>query len=234
MKKIVAAIVSAMFCLGMLSALDISVGARGNVNFGVGSKACGYDSADKNSGNVGGGFGIYADFGLLKLGSGKLGIQPEFDVNFNNGAAVNYTNSVNTILLKSSTAIEVTRSASSIDIPVIVTYNMNLAKSWKFGLGAGIFVSFPFDGKWTSTTTTTMNGKTSTDPSDGAYKLNGANFGMVFDVNAGYKLGPGFIVADLRYMFDFANTRNLSDNGDPTDLFSRGLLNLGAGYELKF
>ncbi len=233
MKKIVSAIVSAMFCLGMLSALDISVGARGNVNFGVGSKACGYDSADKNSGNVGGGFGIYADFGLVKLGGGKLGIQPEFDVNFNNGAAVKYTASSG-ILNNTSTATEVTRNASSIDIPVIVTYNMNLAKSWKFGLGAGFFVSFPFDGKWTSTTTTTVLGNSTTGSSDGTYTLNGANFGMVFDVNAGYKLGPGYIVADLRYMFDFANTKSLSDNGDSTDLFSRGLLNLGAGYELKF
>ena len=70
-------------------ALDITAGARGNFNIGAGTTLEDAPSSLDYDGNMGAGFGIYGNFGLLELGGGSLGVQPEVNMNFNNG--INYS-----------------------------------------------------------------------------------------------------------------------------------------------
>ena len=67
------------------------------------------------------------------------------------------------------------------------------------------------------------------------------NFGIAFDVNGAYKLGPGSIVLDLRYMLDLTPTRITTKNKDNGDItlddvksFTRRALTIGLGYQVKF
>jgi hypothetical protein len=50
---------------------------------------------------------------------------------------------------------------------------------------------------------------------------------------AGYKLGPGNIIADLRFLTDLAPVK-IKEFGIAKEVFTRRGINLTVGYEMKF
>ena len=243
MKKIVA--IMAALAVSSLSgfSLDITAGARGNFNMGLGTSLEG-DMVDmrnsmkdsippsvtwKEGGDMGGGFAVYANFGLLDLGGGSLGVQPEFGMNFNNGYYFKAE--------QGSSVMEMNFYDSSIDIPVLVTFTYPVMDALSIGGGIGPYLSIPIlcDGK------EEVTGLGSTVFSDD-YDLKGSmNFGLAFDVNGAYKVGPGSIVLDLRYMMDFTPTKltmKEKDTGNTyqenEEIFTRRALTIGLGYQIKF
>ena len=243
MKKLIA--MAAALAVTSLSAfaVDITVGARGNFNMDIGTTpetftrssfdefkaiANSYGLTWKESFNVGGGFGIYANFDMLNIGKGSFGIQPEFNMNFNNGYHFKAEQNNYTLTGNSFT--------TTIDIPVLFTYTYPVMDSLSIGGGIGSYFSIPLDMDLVYDNDGNIT-KTSGDV-DISSSL---NFGIAFDVNGAYKLGPGSIVLDLRYMLDLTPTRITTKNKDNGDIttddvksFTRRALTIGLGYQVKF
>lgn len=248
MKKIIATAAAIAVSAISAFAFDVTLGARGNVNFGLGTTLSettsrGLDSLRNaakaangtwnEGGNIGGGFGVYVNFGLVDLGPGSLGLQPEFDMNFNNGynyaAKCTYSG---TPVDGSYTIID-----NTIDIPLLVTYKADIGSIFTLGGGVGPYLSIPVGLDQVTVNKTVSTTYKSSDTRDMKAAL---NFGMAFDVNAGWKLGPGSIVLDCRYMLDFTPTKISSKPksgstwSDPSEAFTRRGLSVGVGYQYKF
>ena len=228
MKKLIAVAAALVVSSAAVFALDITAGARGNFNMGVGttlddSMDSLFSGWDNKGGNMGAGFAVYANFGLLDLGVGTLGVQPEFGMNFNNG--YNAKEGDASINLRDTT----------IDIPVLVTFTTPIMDSLSIGGGIGPYLSIPFG--------LDMIMKSSGYEISFAESYNvefkaKMNFGLAFDVNAAYSLGPGSIVFDVRYMMDLTPTKVSTVSGgyesDPEEMLTRRMLTLGVGYQMKF
>lgn len=245
MKKIIATAAAIAVSAISAFAFDVTLGARGNVNFGLGTTPTADLDYTRNfvkaangtwneGGNIGGGFGVYVNFGLVDLGPGSLGLQPEFDMNFNNGYnyAAKFTYS-GTSMEGSQTFID-----NTIDIPLLVTYKADIGSIFTLGGGVGPYLSIPVGLDQVSVD---KNGSPTTTKSSDRYDYKAdLNFGLAFDVNAGWKLGPGSIVLDCRYMLDFTPTKISSKPksgstwSDPTEWFTRRGLSVGVGYQYKF
>jgi len=224
MKKLIAVAAALVVSSAAVFALDITVGARGNFNMGVGTTLEDAPSSLDYDGNMGAGFGIYGNFGLLELGGGSLGVQPEVNMNFNNGA--NY----------SASGVSMSFENITVDIPVLVTFTYPVMDALSIGGGIGPYLSIPF-----AFDEVYEYGGTKMKWSE-SYDIKGSmNFGLAFDVNAAYKLGPGSIVFDARYMMDLTPTKVQNkpkdydiDWSDPEEVLTRRMLTLGVGYQIKF
>lgn len=245
MKKLIA--MAAALAVTSLSAfaVDITVGARGNFNMDIGTTPETYvrntfddtKSETEPGGllegfsweegvNFGGGFSVYANFGMLNIGKGSFGIQPEFDMNFNNGYHFKTE--------KDDASLKTNCYSTTIDIPILFTFNYPVMETLSIGGGIGPYFSIPvkMDSKMDS------NGNTTTISGD-AYVSSYINPGVAFDVNGAYKLGPGSIVLDFRYMLDLTPTRLVAkakDTGNVSDVaaYTRRILVIGLGYQVKF
>lgn len=234
MKRLVTLVVALAFA-GAAFALDFSVGARGNFNMGLGSQF-GVDTRNvvddlKDAGIdvshplvVGGGFGVYGHIGFLDFGNNlTLGATLEFGLNFNNGKSFK---------VKDVDDSKVTYYAHSIDIPLMITLKVPVAETVKLDFGLGPNFSIPF-GAGSASGDEKYPFKDSFD--EVKYDL---NIGLVFDADVGFKVGPGYVLVDLRYLLDFtpitARAKNYGSPANTSELFYRFGLNIGVGYEFNF
>ena len=245
MKRFIAVAAALVVSSISVFALDITAGARGNFNIGAGTSLEGKmkTSIDhmkdtlpsfintKEGGNMGGGFAVYANIGLLELGGGSLGVQPEVGMNFNNGWNMRawYEDSVDEEMIVEDTTV---------DIPVLVTFTYPIFDSFYIGGGVGPYLSIPFGVDQIAKDN--ISGDTNKQSTDYDIKAS-MNFGLAFDVNAGYKVSPGSIVLDVRYMMDLTPTKITSKRKstgttsfDNEEMVTRRLLTLGVGYQIKF
>lgn len=250
MKKIIAVTAALMMASLSAFALDITVGARGNFNMGLGTSVEGSGLSDDFKkdckGNLGGGFGIYGNFGLMELGGGSLGIQPEFDMNFNNGFNYKHEDSENMVVDTVTTKDEMSYFDATIDIPVLVTFTYPVMDTLSIGGGFGPYISIPVGIDYTSKhevsydVYTEYNDSYSSKGSDNRDFKAKMNFGLAFDVNGAYKVGPGSIALDIRYMLDLTPTsvsskyKSGGDWSSYSDIFTRRMLTIGVGYQIKF
>ena len=236
MKKILALAATAVMFTTSIFAFGLAgVGAKGGVNFGAGTtlegdiKKAAEDIADKyKSGNVGGGFGVYALLDIVDLDFGMLYVQPEINFNFNNGFNIDnkdykYQEKIYT---------------HTLDIPVLVTLEVPVGDSFEVGGGAGLQIAFPLKADIEYT-----NGSYSTKASSDNDKVTAnPNFGMLFDVNGKFLFGSGktkhfAAVVDMRYTLDFAKTKFDFKKGNITiteEMFTRRYFSIWAGAEYRF
>lgn len=242
MKKIIALVCAAVVGVSAF-ALDVTAGARGTFAWGLGTTLPAEDAEQMKTlkeattsaggtwsegGNLGGGFGVYANLGLVNLGNLTLGLQPEFNMLFNNGYTVDYA--------LGGTSQTVVYTDNSIDIPVLVTLSLPVTNTFAMRFGVGPYLSIPL-----GLDLITTSGGTETRATDttGVTIESSLNFGLAFDVNFTNKLGIGSLVANVRYMLDFTPTKaTIKYNGtvvsDNEDLLTRRALTVGIGYEIKF
>ena len=240
MKKIIALVCAAVVGVSAF-ALDVTAGARGTFAWGLGTTLPAEDAEQMKTlkeaitsaggtwsegGNLGGGFGVYANLGLINLGSLTLGLQPEFSMIFNNGYTVDYA--------FGGTSEKVVYTDNSIDIPVLVTLSLPVTNTFGMRFGVGPYLSIPLGPDLIGT-----SGGTETKMTDIYTIESSLNFGLAFDVNFTNKLGIGSLVANVRYMMDFTPTKaTVKYNGtvmsDNEDLLTRRALTVGIGYEIKF
>ena len=230
MKKLIAVAAALVVTSAAAFALDITAGARGNFNIGAGTSIdedfISFPGVENQGGNMGAGFAVYANLGLMDLGIGTLGVQPEFGMNFNNGYNVKEGDS------------SVNLHDMTIDIPVLVTFTAPIMDSLSIGGGIGPYLSIPFGLDMDMKSGSLEYTYSEIAGIDIKAKM---NFGLAFDVNAAYNLGPGSIVFDVRYMLDLTPTKIQAkpkdydiDWSDPEEVLTRRMLTLGVGYQIKF
>ena len=245
MKKIVA-ILSFVFISTYIFAVDISVGARGNFNMGLGTDLTGnikelrdsmeeppYRTLEEKRGLFGYGAGVYTQINLYDFQNVKFGIQPEIDINFNNGYY--FYQKYESPYLKNYG--KWTLSTNTIDIPVLATADYQLPKGFSVGLGIGPQISIPFSPKYEYLISN--NGGPETDSGYDVTVDSSVNFGFAFDLNTKWNFGKVFdtvpltAVIDFRYNLDLTATKIDMDayTGAETEVFYRRGLNIGLGIE---
>jgi hypothetical protein len=151
---------------------------------------------------------VYGNYTILP----KFSIQAELGLMWNNGME----------LSEGGGSLEF--SFTSLDLPVLARYEFFESPVSLSVLG-GPYLAFPV-GEYSAK----MTGST-TEHGD----IEGIRFGIIVGAAAGYKLGPGSIVADLRFLTDFNPVEaEITWWGDTVDVFTRRGINLTVGYEMKF
>lgn len=242
MKKIIAMAVVAVVAVSMVCA-QITVGAKGTFGMNLGSTltdegkavaTMGYPIDTSNKVVVGGGGSIYGRYNMPF--HAPLGVQLELGIFANNGVALeadgpiedDYVGKINVTANASSTYL-------SMDIPLIVTYDIS----------AGPVVITPMVGVNFSIPLGKLKCKTEYTAKIEGYGEEKEEFteeldidprfipGIVAGVEVGLPLGPGSLVADLRYVNDFTNV-TIASEGESMELFTRRNFNISVGYALKF
>lgn len=244
MKKLIALAVMTAVTVSMVCA-QITVGAKGTFGMNLGSTltddgktlfTMGHDIDTKNEVMVGGGGAIYGRYNMPF--HTPLGVQLELGIFANNGVKVSADSSIEEDGMK--IGVEATGSASylSMDIPLIVTYDISAGPVVITPL-VGVNFSIPL-GKMKSKMeyTAKMDGQV-VDEDDFTEDVDIASKfipGIVAGVEVGLPLGPGSLVADLRYVNDFTKfSIDLGVDGmDPVEVGIRRNFNISVGYALKF
>jgi hypothetical protein len=117
--------------------------------------------------------------------------------------------------------VDVDATYNSLDIPILVKYSF-LNKPLVVGVEVGPQLSIPIGDIEMS------GGGTSVD-----IEPDGMTFGAVAGIYAGYPIGPGRIIGDLRFLFDF-NALQGKMAGATDDFITRRALIFAVGYEFSF
>ena len=117
----------------------------------------------------------------------------------------------------------------SLDIPVMFRYTF-LNAPVSVGLLAGPYISIPISQLETGMTIKWGGVDMGSIPVD-KLDMEGFGFGATAGVFVGYPLGPGSIIGDLRFLFDFVHPK-LKGATDP--FMNRRALNITVGYEMTF
>jgi hypothetical protein len=138
-------------------------------------------------------------------------VQPELNVMVNNGIKITFVDG--------STARAV---YTSIDVPLLLRFTV-LQTPVTVGILGGAYASFPvgtmnleFSG---------LSGATSVTPKN-------IIFGFTAGLNAGYRIGPGHIIVDLRYINDLSHVL-IDYKGTEMNSLLRRSINVTAGYEFS-
>lgn len=246
MKKIIALAVVAAVAVGMVCAqVGVTAGVKGTFGMNLGttltdegkqSLSVGYDIETKNKLVVGGGGALYGRYNMPF--HAPLGVQLELGIFANNGVKLSADSSIEEGGMKID--VEATSSASylSMDIPLIVTYDISAGPVVITPM-VGVNFSIPLGkikAKMEYTAKIDGMGEQKMDSTEDADIASKFIPGIVAGVEVGLPLGPGSLVADLRYVNDF--TKFSIDTGvdgmDPIEVGIRRNFNISLGYALKF
>lgn len=204
MKKIIALAAAVAVSAVSAFALDVAVGARGAFGMGLGTST--YDDIDLDMGkslNFGG--AVFGKIGITE----QISVQPE----------IGFTH--HTVGMKMDD-VKGTVGVNTLDIPVLVGYNLEVMDGFTVTPFLGPQLSFVL-GK----------GKFGGDFSDFADDVEFKSpllFDVVLGANCAYEVGPGAIVADLRYNLGLIA---LKDKEEGEKLVTPRALGLSVGYQLK-
>jgi hypothetical protein len=151
--------------------------------------------------------GVYGNYTIFP----KFSIQVELDFMLNSGMKL------------SASGYEAESSFTSFDIPVLARYEF-LEDPVSLSVLGGPYLAFPL-GEYSAK----VSGS-STYKGD----VEGIRFGITVGLAAGYRLGPGSIVADLRFLTDLAPVEAEAGPLGTMEIFTRRGINLTVGYEMKF
>jgi hypothetical protein len=206
MKKLVALAAAVAVSAASAFALDLTVGGRGAFGFGLGTSVD-MEDVDLDMGksmNFGG-----AVFGKIGI-TDTISVQPELGF------------TVHKVGMKvSDFDVKGTGTFNTLDIPVLVGYNLEVADGLTVTPFAGPQLSFAL-GKCK------MGGDFS-DMGDAEFK-SPLLFDIVLGANAAYEVGPGAVVADLRYNLGLIA---LKEKESEEKLFTPRALGVSLGYQMK-
>lgn len=243
MKKIVAMAVVAAVTVSMVCAqIGVTAGVKGTFGMNLGSQMT--DDAKEavtmganidltNKVMVGGGGLLYGRYNMPF--HAPLGVQLELGIFANNGVAAEVDDSFEDFGMKINVSGSTSLSYLSMDIPLIVTYDISAGPVVITPM-VGVNFSIPLGKlKYKNENTVKMEGldDEKTDFSED-YDINPRFIpGIVAGVEVGLPLGPGSLVADLRYVNDFTKVK--AEIGDESfEMMTRRNFNISLGYALKF
>ncbi|GHT75743.1 hypothetical protein FACS1894124_7490 [Spirochaetia bacterium] len=140
----------------------------------------------------------------------RFGIQPEINIMANNGIKATYLD-----------GSEVSAAYTSLDIPIILYYNIIL-EPILVRISVGPYIAIPV-GK--------INVEVGGLSGAAGIENSGVMWGIVGGFGVGFKVGPGNITGDFRYINDF-NENPILYKGQEMKGFLRRSINLTVGYEL--
>jgi hypothetical protein len=140
----------------------------------------------------------------------KLSVQAELNFMINQGMEASLSGGAGNVAL----------TYTSVDIPVLVKYTF-LELPALIGVQGGPYLSLPL-GKMKEEAPAGFGGDCD---------ISGPTFGLTAGLYAGYPLGPGRLVGDVRFLFDLSAVKAKVQGGD-VDTFSRRGLVIGIGYEI--
>ncbi|MCQ2597205.1 MAG: hypothetical protein MJ181_05095 [Treponema sp.] len=225
MKKILMAAVAAA-CMFSMSAL--SFGVRGDVDIGMGK----IEKIEKDDGSqtskpayekapniFSGSAGAWLDLPILNLAIVSVGLRPEVDVAFNQGST--YEATVNS----ESGKVEIKKTDLEIPLYLDACFNFSVLR---VSAGVGPYVSMPLEFKASEKT---LGGEPLKVPSAGWASH---TWGVAGYVQAGLKLGPGYLLGDVRLSTPLTK-EDLFKAGDTEVAKEKSYkIGVGAGYEFKF
>lgn len=214
MKKILAAVLT-LGC--MLSASAVSLGFRGDVDIGVGQMRKGDVPAsfDKAKQITGGDIGLWVDLPFIDLKFFTLGVRPELELAFNQGIILNN---------ETQDAIRTT----DLTIPVYLDASFNIA-AVRISGGVGPYLSIPLSVRDTGA----RLGSTTIKVPSAGWDLR--TWGLGAYVQGGFKLGPGYLLAELRANSPFTEQEFKDSSSNLTVINNkRYRIDAGLAYEFKF
>jgi hypothetical protein len=141
----------------------------------------------------------------------RFGLQAELNVMTNNGIIATYPDGK-----------KVNAAYTSLDIPILLYYNI-VVNPVIVRVFAGPYAAIPV-GK----INVSMPGLSG----EAGIKNTGHMFGIAGGFDEGFKIGPGNIIGDFRYINDF-NDNTIDFNGDELKGFLRRAINITVGYEFS-
>lgn len=224
MKKIVAMAVVAAVTVSMVCAqIGVTAGVKGTFGMNLGSQVADkdiYGDDVKDAFMVNGGGSLYGRYNMPF--HAPLGVQLEFGITGNNGAGIEAGSGGETM--------KTTLSYLSLDIPLIVTYDISAGPvviTPMVGVNFSIPVGKP--------TVKMEVGGTSAEMDMGDVSIVGFIPGLVAGVEVGIPAGPGSVTAGLSYVNDFMPVKASYEGVDEKqDLLTRRNFNISVGYALKF
>jgi hypothetical protein len=192
-----------------------AVGIRGGLAFGFHElENDDIDGVDKEPVFLNPNVAVYGAYAFTD----NVALQAELNFMINQGLKLKFS--------ESGVAFSTEYTYTSLDIPILLKY------SFDFGLGllAGPHISIPL-GKISTNVSYSMFGYS------GSEKLNidpdGVTFGLTGGLFYGFPLGPGRLIGDLRFVFDFMPQKGKYEDRS-ADILSRRALALTIGYEFSF
>lgn len=246
MKKIIAMAVVAAVAVSMVCAqVGVTAGVKGTFGMNLGSTMTDEGKALFTQGlsidltnkvMVGGGGLLYGRYNMPF--HAPLGVQLELGIFANNGVKVAVDDSIEEGGMKIDVAATGSASYLSMDIPLIVTYDISAGPVVITPM-VGVNFSIPLGKMKVKEEYTAKVEGLGEQKEDYTEDLDIASKfipGIVAGVEVGLPLGPGSLVADLRYVNDF--TKFSIDTGvegmDPIETGIRRNFNISLGYALKF
>lgn len=222
MKKI---IMAALAAACMLSVSAMSIGFRGDVDFGMANITKSEEgktapSIEKAEAVTSGSAGLWVDMPIINLGIISLGFRPEAEIAIGEGFAVK-TEDAGYVL-----------SSTSLTIPVFLDVCANLSVL-RVSAGVGPYVTMPLSFKQSNTT---ILGQNIQKPNAG---WESHEWGLAGYLQAGVKLGAGYLLGDARVSAPFG-TKELksvvlgTEDGKTLITAKTYKLGVGLGYEFKF
>jgi len=214
----------------MFSMSAITLGFRGDVDFGVGTIEKYTDETtgaqldktvtEKAETITSGTAAIWTDIPVINLGIVSVGLRPECEIALGEGFAVKNENG------------SVVFNSTSISIPLFVDVCVNIS-AVRVSAGVGAYVAMPLT--FTATEKKIGNQEIQT-PKTG---WDAKTWGVAGYVQAGLKVGPGYILGDARLSTAIDPQELVTSSADGTStttlLKSKTYkIGLGVGYEFKF
>jgi TolB-like protein len=141
----------------------------------------------------------------------RFGIQPEINIAVNNGIIATFADGG-----------QVSAAYHSLDIPLLLNFNI-IHSPVLVRVFAGPYLAIPISKM--NMEVAGLSGGTSADTT-------GVCFGVTGGFSAGFRVGPGNIIGDIRYMNDFSEV-NVIFRGREMKGFLRRSVNITVGYELS-
>lgn len=228
MKKILMAVVAAA-C--MLSVSAISLGFRGDVDFGIGKLESVTDDdgsstvkpvLDRNTPITAGAAGLWVDLPLINLGIVSVGLRPEAEIVVGKGFAVK----------DADTGDSYTLNETTLTIPLFLDVCVNIG-GIRVSTGVGPYAVMPLA---FTETGKKIAGQEIQKPQAGFDSL---SWGLAGYVQGGFKLGPGYLLADARVSApmttqEFKTTAKAGEEAKTLLTAKSYKVGVGLGYEFKF
>lgn len=236
MKKIFVLISAFVFVASVATAeIGLAVGAKGVFGFPIGTqRESAFDDAMKNNLNVSGEVDVKKM--AMVNGGGALFVRYElpWGLPFNNkigfqlDASFNANNGISKTYESYGKKIDVHTSFHTVDIPLLVTYRIPVGiVDFRMGVGANLGIAVG-DASYKFRTSGIRDEETI--KKEIAKRL---LIGLVADLGAGFNLGPGALLVDVRFLTDFTKLE-IQEKDIKHDVITRRNLSISMGYEIRF